>query len=99
LATSKPSIRSSPWIRGAPSSLLIRRIRSRRPRSILGRRQYGRNHQGALRRSGLSQAHGYRRASRIAPNSALTDILGSEREPRRQPPPGSPPASPCRPSL
>jgi hypothetical protein len=39
-ATSKPSIRSSPWIRDAPHSgfsLLIRRIRSRRPRSILGR--------------------------------------------------------------
>ena len=38
-ATSKPSIRSSPWTRDAPQSgfsLLIRRIRSRRPRSILG---------------------------------------------------------------
>jgi hypothetical protein len=39
-ATWKPSIRSSPWIRDAPHSafsLLIRRIRSRRPRSIFGR--------------------------------------------------------------
>ena len=39
-ATSKPSIRSSPWIRDAPHfgfSLLIRRMRSRRPRSIFGR--------------------------------------------------------------
>ena len=39
-ATSNPSIRSSPWIRDAPHSgfsLLIRRIRSRRPRSIFGR--------------------------------------------------------------
>jgi len=39
-ATSNPSIRSSPWIRDAPHSgfsLLIRWIRSRRPRSILGR--------------------------------------------------------------
>jgi hypothetical protein len=39
-ATSKPSIKSSPSIRGAPQSgfsLLIRQIRSRRPRSILGR--------------------------------------------------------------
>src|SRR5262249_13697367 len=36
-ATSNPSIRSSPWIRDAPHSgfsLLIRWIRSRRPRSI-----------------------------------------------------------------
>jgi hypothetical protein len=39
-ATSKPSISNSPWIRDASHSafsLLIRRIRSRRPRSILGR--------------------------------------------------------------
>jgi len=39
-ATSKPSISNSPWIRDAPHSgfsLLIRRIRSRSPRSILGR--------------------------------------------------------------
>jgi integrase len=39
-ATSKPSIRSSPWIRDAPHrgfSLFIRWIRSRRPLSILGR--------------------------------------------------------------
>ena len=39
-ATSNPNIRSSPWIHDAPQSgfsLLIRRIRSRRPRSILGR--------------------------------------------------------------
>src|SRR5262249_2410455 len=36
----RPSIRSSPWIRDAPHfgfSLLIRWIRSRRPRSVLGR--------------------------------------------------------------
>ena len=39
-ATSNPSIKSSPWIRDAPHngfSLLIRWIRSRRPRSIFGR--------------------------------------------------------------
>src|SRR5262245_10804382 len=39
-ATSKPSINSSPWIRDAPHfgfSLLIRRIRSRNSRAILGR--------------------------------------------------------------
>src|SRR5258707_15675267 len=39
-ATSKPSISSSPWMRDAPHSefsRLIRRIRSRRPRSIFGR--------------------------------------------------------------
>jgi hypothetical protein len=39
-ATSKPSMRSSPWIRDAPHprfSLLIRWIRSRRLRSIFGR--------------------------------------------------------------
>src|ERR1035437_10000203 len=39
-ATSNPSISSSPWIRDAPHSrfsLLIRWMRSRRPRSILGR--------------------------------------------------------------
>ena len=39
-ATSKPSISNSPWIRDAPHrgfSLLIRWIRSRRPRSIFGR--------------------------------------------------------------
>jgi hypothetical protein len=39
-ATSNPSIRSSPWIRDAPHcgfSLLIRWMRSRRPRSIFGR--------------------------------------------------------------
>jgi hypothetical protein len=38
-ATSNPSFNSSPWIRGAPHnefSLLIRRMRSRNPRSILG---------------------------------------------------------------
>ncbi len=39
-ATSKPSINSSPWMRGAPHrgfSRLIRRIRSRKSRSIFGR--------------------------------------------------------------
>jgi hypothetical protein len=39
-ATSKPSSNSSPWIRDAPYSgfsWVIHRIRSRRPRSILGR--------------------------------------------------------------
>ena len=39
-ATSNPSIKSSLWIRDAPHnvfSLLIRWIRSRGPRSILGR--------------------------------------------------------------
>src|SRR5205807_265484 len=39
-ATAKPSIRSSPWIRDAPHSgfsLLIRWMRSRRPRLIFGR--------------------------------------------------------------
>src|SRR5215510_5853457 len=39
-ATSKPSIRSSPWIRDAPHlgfSLLIRRMRSRNSRSIFRR--------------------------------------------------------------
>ena len=39
-ATSNPSIKSSPWIRDAPHngfSLLIRWIRSCRPRSIFGR--------------------------------------------------------------
>lgn len=47
-ATSIPSISSSPWICGAPHSafsLLIRRMRSRMSRSILGRPQHRRDFQ------------------------------------------------------
>lgn len=53
-ATSKPSIKSSPWIRDAPHSglyWLIRRTRSRKPRSIFGRPARFRDfqHQNALK--------------------------------------------------
>src|SRR5271169_6268026 len=86
-ATSKPSFRSSPWIRDAPHSgfsLLIRWMRSRRPRSIFGRPTLFRDFQ---RQKALKPARCHRRmvtaaldqvASRIAnygvPNGELDAV-------------------------
>src|SRR5262249_31226121 len=60
-ATSKPSLSSSPWMRGAPHngfSLLTCRMRSRRPRSIFGRPARWRDFQ---RQKALKPARCHRR--------------------------------------
>src|SRR5262245_52534181 len=72
-ATSKPSIRSSPWMRDAPHfgfSLLIRPMRSRRPRSIFGRPAFFRDFQ---RQNALKPARRHRRMV-----SGLNDLCRTE---------------------
>src|ERR1700730_11263126 len=93
-ATSKPSISSSPWIRDSPQfgfSLLIRRMRSRKPRSLFGRPALFRDfqRQNALKprtmpaKNGLRLNH-LRGTERARPKLGHTDQLFSERTGPRQ---------------